>query len=76
MFLEFFKKNNTAILAFFEKIRGKKDLLFGGMSSLIILNKGTKIIILNGCYLQCVITNKSDDKITVRSRLEDSAVDY
>jgi hypothetical protein len=26
--------------------------------------------------LQCVIINKSDDKKTVRSRLEDSAVDY
>ena len=26
--------------------------------------------------VQCVITNKSDDKKTVRSRLEDSAVDY
>ena len=26
--------------------------------------------------LQCVIINKSDDKKTVRSRLEDSAIDY
>ena len=26
--------------------------------------------------LQCVIINKSDDKETVRSRVEDSAVDY
>ena len=26
--------------------------------------------------LQCVIINKSDDKKTVRSRVEDSAVDY
>ena len=30
----------------------------------------------NGRPLQCVIINKSDDKKTVRSRLEDSAVDY
>ena len=27
-------------------------------------------------WLQCVIINKSDDKKTVRSRVEDSAVDY
>ena len=27
-------------------------------------------------FLQCVIINKSDDKKTFRSRLEDSAVDY
>ena len=26
--------------------------------------------------IQCVIINKSDDKKTVRSRVEDSAVDY
>ena len=26
--------------------------------------------------LQCVIINKSDDKKTVRSRVEESAVDY
>ena len=26
--------------------------------------------------LQCVIINKSDDKKTARSRVEDSAVDY
>ena len=30
----------------------------------------------SGSPLQCVIINKSDDKKTVRSRLEDSAVDY
>ena len=27
-------------------------------------------------WLQCVIINKSDDKKTVRSRVEDSAIDY
>ncbi len=30
----------------------------------------------HGSQLQCVIINKSDDKKTVRSRLEDSAVAY
>ena len=29
-----------------------------------------------GAGLQCVIINKSDDKKTIRSRVEDSAVDY
>ena len=35
-----------------------------------------KHLIYNAFILQCVIINKSDDKKTVRSRLEDSAVDY
>ena len=30
----------------------------------------------NALKVQCVINNKSDDKKTVRIRLEDSAVDY
>ena len=30
----------------------------------------------NSSKLQCVIINKSDDKKTVRNRVEDSAVDY
>ena len=32
--------------------------------------------VLQPFLVQCVIINKSDDKKTVRSRIEDSAVDY
>ena len=34
------------------------------------------ILVAYTCRLQCVIINKSDDKKTVRSRVEESAVDY
>ena len=34
------------------------------------------ILVAYTCRLQCVIINKSDDKKTVRSRVENSAVDY
>ena len=39
-------------------------------------NRWIYIAAVAGEIVQCVIINKSDDKKTVRSRVEDSAVDY
>ena len=43
---------------------------------IVLLGKYNNFLKRMPYFLQCVIINKSDDKKTVRSRLEDSAVDY